>query len=65
MSNNYTIIVTTDGKETWRKTYDNCIDAVESFNKFVDHGFAREELVVILVEPSGITHHKLFPIPVR
>jgi len=66
MSNNlYTIIVSTDGLETWRNTFDNCVDAVNSYNKFVDHGFASRETVVLLAEPNGKLHNKIFPYPIQ
>lgn len=57
----YTVVSITDGKETWKKTYDNCLEAVEAYNQFVDYGFAKLEQIVTLVEPNGKLHTKIFP----
>ena len=57
---NYTIVVITDGKESWKKDYTNCVDAVNAYNKFVDYGFAKSETVVTLVEPDMQIHTKIF-----
>ncbi len=54
----YTIIVITDGKESWKKDYDNCVDAVNAYNKFSDYGFARLETLITLVEPDMKVHTK-------
>lgn len=63
MEGTYSIFVLTDGKETWKRNYDNCVDAVNSYNKFVDHGFCTFDLTVTLVEPSGKLHTKTFLYP--
>ena len=41
-------------------TYDNAVDAVNSFNKCVDWGFANEYATYNLYEPSGKCHTKIF-----
>jgi len=58
--NEYTIVVITDGVKTWRKELDNCVDAVASYNKFVDHGLASNYTLVSLIEPNGKLHTKTF-----
>jgi hypothetical protein len=59
----YTIIVITDGKESWKKDYTNCVDAVNAYNKFVDYGFAKLETVITLIEPDMKIHTKIFRSP--
>ena len=59
----YTVVVITDGEKTWAKNYDNAVDAVNSYNKFIDHGTCVSERVVSLVEPSGKLHSKVFASP--
>ena len=41
-------------------TYDNALEAVSSYNAFVDHGFASCGQTIWLIEPTGLTHHKTF-----
>lgn len=60
MDNNYTIIVLVDGKKDWFKTFDNAVDAVNCYNKFIDYGTSLQERVVTLVEPSGKLHTKIY-----
>jgi hypothetical protein len=59
----YAVIVITDGKQEWSKNYDNALDAVNSYNLFVDHGFCLSERVISLVEPNGKIHTKIFEYP--
>ena len=40
--------------------YDNALDAVDTYNKFVDYGLASEYSTVNLSEPSGKMHTKVF-----
>ena len=56
----YIIVVIEDGKESWKKEYDNCLDAVNAFNKFVDHGMAYIDKTITLVEPNNKLHTKTF-----
>ena len=60
---NYTIIVITDGKESWKKDYTNCVDAVNAYNKFTDYGFAKLETLITLIEPDMKIHTKIFRAP--
>ena len=60
----YTVVVITDGTKEWAKNYDNAIDAVIAYNKFIDHGTCVSERVISLVEPSGKYHSKIFLNPV-
>jgi len=58
---NYSITVAYDGKPVhWQQWYENALDAVNSFNKFVDHGFADEFATVNLIEASGKMHTRHF-----
>lgn len=63
MNNNYNIVVITDGQKNWVKEFDNAIDAVNCYNKFIDHGTCVSERVVTLVEPNGKMHTKIFKSP--
>jgi predicted ATP-binding protein involved in virulence len=60
MDMTYTVVVITDGKHEWAENYDNALDAVSAYNKFIDHGLCKEERVISLVEPSGKFHSKIF-----
>lgn len=56
----YAIVVIDDGKETWQQHYDNCIDAVNNFHKFTDHGVAEVDRTITLIEPNNKLHTKTF-----
>ena len=60
MDTTYTVVVITDGKQEWAQNYDNALDAVTAYSKFIDHGTCIDERVVTLVEPSGKFHSKIF-----
>lgn len=58
----YAVTSTNDNSTSpeWTGRYDNALDAVDVFNKFVDHGMAEEYRTVNLSEPSGKMHTKIF-----
>jgi hypothetical protein len=56
----YHIVVITDGKETFKKDYDNCLQAVHDYDKFVDVGCSGFGQLIYLVEPDGTSHQKYF-----
>ena len=62
MEYEYSITVTYDSAPTptWSARYDNALDAVSEFNKFVDHGLASQFATINLSEPSGKMHTKIF-----
>lgn len=62
--NKYMIVVFNDGDKEWVQNYDNAVDAVNSYNKFIDHGTCHTERIVTLVEPNGKFHSKIFKYPV-
>lgn len=64
MDTNYSVIVTSDGQREWAEIYDNALDAVNAYNKFVDYGTSASERIIILVEPTGKFHNKIFKRPV-
>lgn len=45
---------------SWVGRYDNALDAVDVFNKFIDYGDAKEYRTINLSEPSGKMHTKIF-----
>lgn len=55
--------VVTDGSVTFSQRYGNAVDAVSAYNKFVDHGTCRYQQEIVLVEPSGEIHSKVFEYP--
>jgi hypothetical protein len=58
----YSVTCTYDGDKSphWIGRYDNALDAVSEFNKFVDYGLASEYSTVNLSEPNGKMHTKVF-----
>ena len=52
--------VVTDGTITYRKQYINAVEAIHAYDKFVDYGSASKYLEVVLTEPNGRIHIKLF-----
>jgi len=58
--NTYTVVVITDGVKEWAQNYNNAVDAVNAYNKFVDHGTCVIERVISIVEPSGQFKSKIF-----
>ena len=59
----FKIIVNTDGEITYNKSYYNAVEAVTHWNQFVDHGTCRYWREIVLYEPDGNTHTKLFKYP--
>lgn len=53
----------TVAEKVWSREYDNALEAVKSYESFVDHGTCVLERVVTLTEPTGITHTKVFKYP--
>jgi hypothetical protein len=58
----YAVTATYDGDRSphWIGRYDNALDAVSEFNKFVDYGLASQFATINLSEPSGKMHTKIF-----
>ena len=55
--------VVTDGSVTFSRRYADAVEAVTAYNKFVDHGTCRYQREVVLVEPNGEIHTKVFAYP--
>ena len=55
--------VVEDGAVTYSRRFDNAVDAVNSYNRFVDHGTCRMWREIVLLEPSGKAHSKVFDHP--
>jgi hypothetical protein len=62
MEYEYSVTCTYDGDKSphWIGRYDNALEAVNNFNKFIDYGLASEYSTVNLSEPSGKMHTKIF-----
>jgi hypothetical protein len=58
----YSVTCTYDGDKSphWTGRFNNALDAVDTYNKFVDWGLANEYSTVNLSEPSGKMHTKIF-----
>lgn len=52
-----------DGSVTFSRRYDNAVEAVTAYNKFVDHGMCRMWREIVLLEPNGKAHSKTFEYP--
>lgn len=61
--NEYMIQVVEDGAVTFSRRYDNAVDAVHDYDRFTDFGFAKWQREIVLVEPSGKGHAKVFEGP--
>jgi hypothetical protein len=59
----YMIQVVEDGSVTFIQRYNNAVDAVSAYNRFVDHGMCRIWREIVLVEPNGTAHSKTFDHP--
>lgn len=60
MKTQYSVIVLVDGKKDWVQNFDNALDAVNCYNKFIDYGTSLKERMITLVEPSGKLHTKTY-----
>jgi len=52
-----------DGSCTFSRKYTSAVEAVTVYNGFIDHGFARYSREVVLIEPNGAIHAKVFDTP--
>lgn len=59
----FQVDVVDDGSCTWTKMFGSALEAVNSYNSYIDHGFADNEREVTLVEPNGVVHQKRFTRP--
>lgn len=59
----FMVQVVEDGSCTFSRKYATAIEAVNAYNKFVDHGTCRYQREVVLIEPSGEIHSKVFEYP--
>ena len=59
----YMIQVVEDGAVTFSRRYNNAVEAVHAYDRFTDFGFAKLQREIVLVEPSGKAHAKVFDGP--
>jgi hypothetical protein len=57
------IQVVEDGAVTFSRRYDNAIEAVHAYDRFVDFGFAKWQREIVFVEPNGKGHAKVIEGP--
>ncbi len=55
--------VVEDGSVTYSRRFNNAVEAVNCYNRFVDHGMCRMWREIVLLEPSGKAHSKMFEHP--
>jgi hypothetical protein len=63
MEGKYMIQVVEDGAVTFSRHYEDAIEAVHAYDRFVDFGFAKWQREIVLVEPNGKGHSKSFDGP--
>jgi hypothetical protein len=59
----FMVQVVEDGSCTFSRKYDNAVEAVRVYNSFVDHGMCRHQREIVLLEPNGKAHAKIFGYP--
>lgn len=52
-----------DGEITFSKKYDSAVDAVRAYDLCRDYGTCRYRREIVLVEPNGKAHSKVFDAP--
>jgi hypothetical protein len=63
MESEYKIQVVEDGAVTFSRVYPDAVAAVHAYDRFTDFGFAKWQREVVMVEPSGKAHAKVFEGP--
>lgn len=59
----FMVQVIEDGSCVFSRRYSNAVEAVNVYNTFKDHGMCRYQREIVLVEPSGEVHSKVFEYP--
>lgn len=59
----FTIAVAEDNDHTQNWQFSNAVDAVNTYNSFIDHGMAKFVRTIVLTEPSGKQHWKILRSP--
>lgn len=60
MKYEFIVQVVDDGVKTYTKTFTSAMEAVRVYDSFIDHGMTRHRREVVLIEPSNLTHGKVF-----
>lgn len=55
--------VVEDGSVSFTRRYNSAVEAVSAYNRFVDHGMCRMWREIVLLEPNGKAHSKVFNHP--
>jgi len=63
MSYAFMLQIIEDGSIAFSQHYDNAVDAVNAYNKCVDYGNSRLWREIVLLEPNGKSHAKVFQYP--
>ena len=59
----FMVQVVEDGSVTFSRKYRSALEAVHDYDRFRDYGTARYSREIVLVEPSGMAHSKVFDVP--
>ena len=59
----FMVQVIEDGSCTFSRRYGTAVEAVNAYNSFKDHGMCRYQREIVLIEPSGEIHSKVFEYP--
>lgn len=61
----FMVQVIEDGSCTFSRKYATALEAVNSYNSFKDHGMCRYSREIVMIEPNGKVHAKVFEYPKR
>lgn len=60
----FMVQVIEDGSCTFSRRYATAVEAVNAYHSFKDHGMCRYQREIVLVEPNGEIHSKVFEYPI-
>ena len=63
MKYEFLVQVTEDGAITYSHKFTSAVEAVKTYNSFRDYGTCKYWREIVLVEPNGAGHSKMFEAP--
>ena len=63
MKYEFLVEVTEDGSISFSQRYTSAVDAVRAYDSFRDYGTCKHWREIVLVEPNGKSHGKMFEAP--
>lgn len=61
----FTITIKEDDAPSFTLSYTSALEAVNAYNRFTDYGMAKWTRSIVLREPNGTIHTKLFNTAIR